>query len=55
MCCLQVNISEVSKRLNFSVALACTVANPLLSLLVDEGYLFVVENGETRYLQVDIK
>lgn len=53
--CMQVEVSLASERLSTIVSIFRRVGENILSLplLVDEGYLFVEENGVLFYLCVD--
>lgn len=53
--CMQVEVSLASERLSTIVSIFRKVGENILSLplLVDEGYLFVEENGVLFYLCVD--
>lgn len=52
--CLQVNIKVMQARLKPIISLACDAgAKVYFPLLVDEGYLFVEENGIVSFLCVD--
>lgn len=53
MACLQVNISVSPIALKPSVSLYCSVGSVFFPLLVEDGYLFVEENGVTYFLCVD--
>lgn len=53
MSCLQVNVSVEPLALKPTVSLFCSVGSVFFPLLVDEGYLFVEENGVTYFLCVD--
>jgi hypothetical protein len=53
--CLQVDISIASPTLKAQASLLCGLASPYFPLLVDEGYLFVEEDGVTYFLSVDRK
>ena len=53
MACLQVNISVLPVALKTSVSLYCSVGSVFFPLLVEDGYLFVEENGVTYFLCVD--
>lgn len=45
MSCLRVNISAIPIQLSPTISLYCNVKHELPPLLVNEGYLFVEENG----------
>ena len=51
--CLQVDVSVASEHLNATALLFCGVGSLYFPLLVDEGYLFVKEDGVTYFLCVD--
>lgn len=51
--CLQVDVSVASTHLNASASLFCSIGSLYFPLLVDEGYLFVEEDGVTYFLCVD--
>jgi hypothetical protein len=53
MSCLQVNVSVKPIALKPSVSLYCSVGSVYLPLFVEDGYLFVEENGVTYFLCVD--
>lgn len=57
MGCLKCKVELVSQRIQGVISLVCNIGGISLSmpLLVDEGYLFVKEDGETYYLCVDRK
>lgn len=51
--CLQVNIQVADKRLEVKSSLICEIKEVYFPLIVDEGYLYVEENGNIYYLCVD--
>jgi hypothetical protein len=53
MACLRLNVSVQPVSLSLSVSLFCDVGNIYYPLLVDDGYLFVEDNGVTYFLCVD--
>ena len=55
MGCLKCEVELVSQHIQGVISLVCNIGSISLSipLLVDEGYLFVEEDGETYYLCVD--
>lgn len=53
MSCLQVNISVLPIAAKPSLSLYCSVGSVFFPLLVEDGYLFVEENGVTYFLCVD--
>jgi hypothetical protein len=57
MGCLKCEVELASQHIQGVVSLVCNIGSISLSipLLVDEGYLFVEEDGETYYLCVDRK
>lgn len=50
--CLIVKVSALPERLKMTVTAACNMEIPSFPLLVDEGYLFVEDNGVISYLCV---
>lgn len=57
MACLQVKVTMKPLQINMFVGIICNPGNKFEPLLVDEGYLFVKENGIIFFLAVnkDIK
>lgn len=53
MSCLQVDVGVVPLALKPTISLFCRVGNVFFPLLVDEGYLFVEENGNIYFLCVN--
>jgi hypothetical protein len=55
MSCLQVNISVKPIAIKPKISLFCSIGDFYFPLLVDDGYLFVEENGIKYFLCVDKK
>ena len=53
MSCLQVNITVSSIALKPTLSLFCGIGDIYFPLFVEEGYLFVEENGIKYFLCVD--
>ena len=53
MSCLQVNITVSPIALKTTVSLFCGVGDIYFPIFVEEGYLFVEENGIKYFLCVD--
>lgn len=53
MSCLQVSVSALPLALKPTASLYCSVGSLFFPLLVEEGYLFVEDNGVTCFLCVD--
>lgn len=52
MPCLQVKVTVEPLQVKLTASLICGFGKTLIPLLVDEGYLFVEENGVISFLTV---
>ena len=53
MACLQVNVTMIPLQIRLTAGIICGFGERFEPLLVDEGYLFVEENGVVSFLTVN--
>lgn len=53
MACLQVDVTMIPLQIRATAGIICSIGEIFEPLLVDEGYLFVEENGVISFLTVN--
>lgn len=53
MACLQVNVTMMPLQIKMTAGIICSFGDRFEPLLVDEGYLFVEDNGVISFLTVN--